>query len=243
MSQNFCAPSSAPIRAAAIPYYQTEGGLIMAKDEIWVKDYVGQSTSFDMEFYPLKKAQYQLIVWFDLNSNGFPDSDEPSVLDYNTDFKTPNLITTLYAPDQFRVSDHDPVLVGLNLINYPPTVDAGGPYTVTEGGSIVVSATGADPEGGPVAYAWDLNGNGSFETPGQSATFSPGANTAPATLTIKVQATDAFGNSSVDEATVYVIFNWTGFFQPIDATGNRPHRHPIQWMALSDLGRVLEVGS
>jgi len=41
------------------------------------------------------------------------NSDEPSVLDYNTDFKTLNLQTTLFAPDQFRVSDHDPVIVGL----------------------------------------------------------------------------------------------------------------------------------
>jgi predicted extracellular nuclease len=43
------------------------------------------------------------------------NADEPSVLDYNTDFKTENLITTLYAPDQFRVSDHDPIIVGLTL--------------------------------------------------------------------------------------------------------------------------------
>jgi hypothetical protein len=47
------------------------------------------------------------------------NADEPSVLDYNTDFKTPNLQTTLYAPDEFRVSDHDPVLVGLCL---PPAL-------------------------------------------------------------------------------------------------------------------------
>lgn len=46
------------------------------------------------------------------------NSDEPSVLDYNTDFKTPNQQTTLYAPDQFRVSDHDPVLVGLTPLHY-----------------------------------------------------------------------------------------------------------------------------
>jgi predicted extracellular nuclease len=43
------------------------------------------------------------------------NADEPAVLDYNTDFKTANLITTLYAPDQYRMSDHDPVLVGLDL--------------------------------------------------------------------------------------------------------------------------------
>ena len=46
------------------------------------------------------------------------NSDEPSVLDYNTDFKTPNLIASLYAPDQFRVSDHDPVIIGLNPIHF-----------------------------------------------------------------------------------------------------------------------------
>jgi predicted extracellular nuclease len=41
------------------------------------------------------------------------NADEPSVLDYNTDFKTPNHVNILYAPDEFRTSDHDPVLVGI----------------------------------------------------------------------------------------------------------------------------------
>jgi predicted extracellular nuclease len=41
------------------------------------------------------------------------NSDEPSALDYNTDFKTLNLQTILYAPNEFRVSDHDSVIVGL----------------------------------------------------------------------------------------------------------------------------------
>jgi predicted extracellular nuclease len=41
------------------------------------------------------------------------DADEPTVLDYNTDFKSPGQLVSLYAPDQFRISDHDPVIVGL----------------------------------------------------------------------------------------------------------------------------------
>ncbi len=41
------------------------------------------------------------------------NADEPSVLDYNTDFKTPNHVVTLFAPDEFRTSDHDPVVVGI----------------------------------------------------------------------------------------------------------------------------------
>lgn len=49
------------------------------------------------------------------------NSDEPSVLDYNMDFKSAGQIFSLYAPNQFRVSDHDPVLVGLCL---PPSATA-----------------------------------------------------------------------------------------------------------------------
>ncbi|AGK03503.1 ExeM/NucH family extracellular endonuclease [Meiothermus ruber] len=47
------------------------------------------------------------------------NADEPNVLDYNTNFKTPNLQVLLYAPDQYRTSDHDPVVVGLNLRGEP----------------------------------------------------------------------------------------------------------------------------
>ena len=71
------------------------------------------------------------------------NSDEPSVLDYNDDFKSAGQLASLYAADQFRVSDHDPVIVGLNL-NAPPTVDAGGPYTVAEGGSVTLTASATD---------------------------------------------------------------------------------------------------
>ena len=40
------------------------------------------------------------------------NADEPNVLDYNTNFKNANQRSVLYAPDEFRVSDHDPVLAG-----------------------------------------------------------------------------------------------------------------------------------
>jgi predicted extracellular nuclease len=43
------------------------------------------------------------------------NSDEPSVLDYNTNFKSAGQVASLYAPDQFRISDHDPVIVDLAL--------------------------------------------------------------------------------------------------------------------------------
>lgn len=43
------------------------------------------------------------------------NADEPVVLDYNTEFKTPAQLSGYYAPTPYRSSDHDPVLVGLNL--------------------------------------------------------------------------------------------------------------------------------
>jgi predicted extracellular nuclease len=46
------------------------------------------------------------------------NADEPVVLDYNTEFKSPNHVNTLYAPDQYRSSDHDPLVVGVQLLDY-----------------------------------------------------------------------------------------------------------------------------
>lgn len=39
------------------------------------------------------------------------NADEPLILDYNTEYNPPSL----YAPDAYRSSDHDPVIVGLRL--------------------------------------------------------------------------------------------------------------------------------
>ncbi|MDY6840924.1 MAG: ExeM/NucH family extracellular endonuclease [Pseudomonadota bacterium] len=43
------------------------------------------------------------------------NADEPRALDYNTEFKTPEQQASLYAPDAYRSSDHDPVIIALDL--------------------------------------------------------------------------------------------------------------------------------
>jgi hypothetical protein len=45
------------------------------------------------------------------------DSDEPDVVDYDTSFKPP-AEEALYEPNAYRASDHDPVVVGLDLLNF-----------------------------------------------------------------------------------------------------------------------------
>ncbi len=129
--------------------------------------------------------------------------DEPIVLDYNVEFKTANQVNTFYDPGPYRSSDHDPVVIGLQL-NHAPAVSAGGPYTVPEGGSVGVTATGSDADGDTLTYAWDLDNDGTFETAGQTATFSAATIDGPATRTIRVRATDPGGLVAVSSATVTV---------------------------------------
>jgi hypothetical protein len=90
------------------------------------------------------------------------------------------------------------------ITNLAPTVSAGGPYEVIEDGSVQVSATGNDPENGNLTYAWDLDDNGSFETPGQSVTFSAAGLDGPDTRNINVQVTDDGDLTATDQADVNV---------------------------------------
>jgi uncharacterized protein len=65
------------------------------------------------------------------------NADEPNVLDYNVNFKSAAQISSLYASDEFRNSDHDPVLVELVLT--PPTLIKG-----TAGADVLQGSAGDD---------------------------------------------------------------------------------------------------
>jgi len=107
--------------------------------------------------------------------------------------------TQVAVCDDCKFTDMDAL-----VIKAPPTVDAGGPYNVNEGGSVMVTASGNDPEGGALTYAWDLDNDGSFETAGQSVSFSAAGLDGPSQRTIRVQATDLQELTAVDEATVNI---------------------------------------
>lgn len=83
------------------------------------------------------------------------NADEPSVIDYNTEFKAPETRcgaggASACPPDPFqanpyRASDHDPVVVGLNLYNRVWT-GTGGPDVITGGAGddLIWASPGAD---------------------------------------------------------------------------------------------------
>jgi predicted extracellular nuclease len=71
------------------------------------------------------------------------NADEPSVLDYNTNFKSAGQQTSFFAPDASRSSDHDPVIVGIGS-NTAPLISAVAAYNTGLGanGAEIVSAWG-----------------------------------------------------------------------------------------------------
>lgn len=72
------------------------------------------------------------------------NADEPSVIDYNTEYKSANQISNLYSATPYRSSDHDPLLIGINLtksINGSAGRDA---LTGTAGDDVINGGLGAD---------------------------------------------------------------------------------------------------
>jgi endonuclease/exonuclease/phosphatase family metal-dependent hydrolase len=100
-----------------------------------------------------------------------------------------------------QASDHDPSVVRV-VLNDRPAAAAGGLYSVDEGSSTTLAASGSDPEGGALSYAWDLDGDGSFESPGQTVSFS--AEDGPASTVVRVRTTDDAGLTSTAEVPVTV---------------------------------------
>jgi len=90
------------------------------------------------------------------------------------------------------------------IVELKPWVEADGPFTVTEGSSVVLTAQGSDPDADEFTYAWDLDNDGSFETLGQSVTFSAAELDGPSSHTVGVEVTDSAGLTATHEAAVEV---------------------------------------
>jgi hypothetical protein len=81
------------------------------------------------------------------------NADEPDVLDYDTSFK-PAAQDALYEPNAYRSSDHDALVIGLDLVNSPP-VAVDDTMTVGKNSSDTVDALANDydPDGNEFTVA------------------------------------------------------------------------------------------
>ena len=86
--------------------------------------------------------------------------------------------------------------------NDPPVADPGGPYEVSEGSAVELSAlASSDEEGDPMTFAWDLDDDGSFETLGVEVSFA--GIDGPADHTVTVQVCDPY-SCTEDSVNVHV---------------------------------------
>ncbi|MBI4318868.1 MAG: PKD domain-containing protein [Chloroflexi bacterium] len=99
---------------------------------------------------------------------------------------------------------HD-VAIQSGTTNQPPTAIAGGPYTVAEGATIALNGLGNDPDGDPLTYAWDLDNNGSFETPGQNVIFSAAGLDGPGSRTVGLRVCDDDNECATATAQVNIV--------------------------------------
>ncbi len=106
------------------------------------------------------------------------------------------------------------VTVNVSNVNEAPVADAGGPYSIHEGDSLVLTAGPSfDPEGTAITYAWDVDNDGQYDdATGATATLTWDqlkALTTPiqdnGVRTIRVQVRDASGQSTTDSAALTVV--------------------------------------
>lgn len=156
------------------------------------------------------------------------NADEIPLFDYNDDvrdggeaaFEEESDVFPLYEANQFRTSDHDPVIVGLNLVNYPPEL---GEITVTPslaavGETVNASVPFSDPDKLDTHTAtWDW-GDGS--TSAGTVTESDGSGTitgdhaylTPGIYTVTVTVDDGHGNTDSAVYEFVVVYDPNGGF-------------------------------
>ena len=111
------------------------------------------------------------------------------------------------APLGMQESDWNQVLdrAVTQASNTAPIANANGSYAVPEGLAVTLTGLGStDSDGSIVAYEWDLNNDGVFETSGQTAVFSA-ATLDDSVYTVHLRVTDNLGATNIATTTVTVL--------------------------------------
>jgi hypothetical protein len=206
---------------------------IMPFSPIGATGYSGAQVSVGIDTHEIKHVLPN--VAFGLYSYGFADSDsygypggarlakiaetctpteteQGDGIDNDCDSKIDEELFNEQDDDGDGKIDEDLAKVGI------PVADAGSPYTVNEGSTVVLDGSAAsDPNGDELTFEWDLDNDGTFETSGSSPTFA--GIDGPSQHTVVMRVT-GLGGSNQTSTTVSVINVAPTVNAGADATAN-----------------------
>jgi len=148
------------------------------------------------------------------------NADEPSVIDYNVEFKQPSCATCgpdYYTATAYRSSDHDPVLLGLSLVKAINGSAGRDTLTGTAGDDRINGGVGADVlTGGAGADTFVYT---SLRDAGDRITdFAPGTDRID--LSALLAAIGYTGSNALADGTVKLVDTSAGLSLQIDTDGN-----------------------
>jgi hypothetical protein len=107
-------------------------------------------------------------------------------------------------PAVISLTDHITIAGVTDALAPPlPTAIAGGPYTAPVGVPTELIGAGSDPNGRPLIFAWDLDGSGTFSTPGRVITIITSGR--PGDLTVTLRVCDDWRLCATSTAIVHVV--------------------------------------
>jgi hypothetical protein len=126
------------------------------------------------------------------------NADEPSILDYNEEYKSDTQLVNYYAADAYRSSDHDPMVVELQFTPANQVPVASFTWAIN-GAQLEVVSTSTDDNQDGLTHQWQF-GDESTAT-GMSASH---AFTSNGVYQVTLTVTDAEGESDSSTQTVEV---------------------------------------
>lgn len=172
------------------------GGLVNAVQGPGIYSYVfdGQSGSLDYAFVtPSLSSNIAAANKWHINA------DEPIVKDYNQEFNP----AYVYSPDAYRSSDHDPVLVGLNLLASSITITSPANNSSFAAGTAIALNTTVSTSNDTVTKVAFYNYGIRFAEDSTAPYGFTGMNVEPGTYLVTAIAFFSNGDSTVSD-TVHI---------------------------------------